>query len=208
MKQVILTCVGLALAASAFGQGTVRFSNVSADLAAPPDRLVRFGVGTTNPFGTNNAPLVNFGTASYRAQLYYGASTAAEASLVAVSTSPALFRSSTTTAEPGTWAPGNRTMNGFDIGATVNLQVRVWDSAFGSTWELFQANANNAAGYRGTSALFQYTVPTDPLAPLTAFTMTGFTAFSTSPGGIIPEPSTFALAGLGAGLLVFLRRRK
>jgi hypothetical protein len=206
MKQVILTCVGLALATSAFGQGTVRFSNVSADLASPPDRLVRFATTVTNPFGTNNAPLVNFGTVSFRAQLYYGASTAAEGSLVAVSTAPAQFRASTTTAEPGTWAPGNRTLDGFNIGSTVNLQVRVWDSAFGSTYEAFQANPLSSTGISGTSALFQYTVPTDPLAPLTAFTMTGFTAFAAS-GGTVPEPATFALAGLGAAMLL-IRRRK
>src|SRR5580765_2780940 len=98
MKKTILVNT-LGFVVNAFGQGTVRFSNVSADLSSPPDRLVRVGLGFSNPFGTNNAPLVNFGTASYRAQLYYGASTATEGrSLVAVSTAPALFRASTTTA--------------------------------------------------------------------------------------------------------------
>ena len=116
MKRLILSSLGVALATCAFGQGTVRFSNVSADLSSPPDRLVRFAPGTANPYGTNNAPLVNFGTASFRAQLYYGASTATEGSLLAVSTAPSAFRASTTTAEPGTWAPGNRTLTGFNPG--------------------------------------------------------------------------------------------
>jgi hypothetical protein len=29
-----------------------------------------------------------------------------------------------------------------------------------------------------------------------------------TPGAVVPEPSAFALAGLGAGLLVIFRRRK
>jgi hypothetical protein len=91
MKKLILL-IHVAFAISTSGQGTVRFSNVSADLSSPPDRLIRFAPGTSNPFGTNNAPFVNYGTTSFRAQLYYGASTATEGSLVAVSTAPAMFR--------------------------------------------------------------------------------------------------------------------
>ena len=134
-----------------------------------------------------------------------------EGSLVAVSTAPALFRSSTTTSEPGTWAPGNRTLNGFNIGSTVSLQVRVWDSAYGSTWEAFIANPSSFFAMSGYSCIFQYTIPTDPVAPLTAFTMTGFRGFYV--GGpdetrcLLPEPATFALAGLGAAMLL-IRRRK
>jgi hypothetical protein len=205
MKQLLLTSLGLALATSAFAQGTVRFSNVSADLSSPPDRLVRFTSTAPTPWATNNGVVVNFGTASYRAQLYYGASTASEASLVAVSSAPSLFRASTTTAEPGTWAPGNRTLDGFNVGSVVNLQVRVWDAALGSTWELFRANPNFGSVNSGQSAIFQYTIPTDPLAPLSAFTMQGFTGFAIQP---IPEPATFALAGLGAAALLIFRRRK
>jgi len=202
MKKLLLTGFGIVLAASVFGQGTVRFSDVSADLSSPPDRLVRFGAGTTNPFGTNNAVLVNSGTSSYRAQLYYGASTAPEGSLIPVTTAAAQFRASTTTTEPGTWAPGNRTFVGFDTGATVSLQVRVWDNQFGATYELALASGN---GYFGKSTIFQYTVPTDPLAPPSAFVMAPFVSFSVTP---VPEPSTFALAGLGAAALLIFRRRK
>ena len=82
-------------------QGTVRFSNQSFDLPSTPDRYVRFDpvtVGTNpvfNPYGTNNAPVVNTGSSSYRAQLYDGASTATEGSLIGVSVAPAFFRPST-----------------------------------------------------------------------------------------------------------------
>jgi len=202
MRKAVVV-IGLALAVNAFGQGTVRFSNVSADLSSPPDRLVRFEPGVANPYGTNNAPVVNYGTTSFRAQLYYGASTASEASLVAVSTAPALFRASTTTGEPGTWAPGNRTLTGFNPGDTVVLQVRVWDFQVASSWEQAIGMANYP-GWIGKSVLFEYTIPTDPLATPAAFTMAGFTAF---PVFFIPEPSVFALSGLGLAALV-IRRRK
>ena len=164
--------------------------------------MVRFGPGVYNgnPYGTNNAPLVNSGTISFRAQLYYGASTASESSLVAVSTAPALFRASTTTAEPGTWAPGNRTLGGFLPGDTVRLQVRVWDFQYASSWDAAEASGNYA-GLIGESLIFQYTIPTDPLAPPSAFVMAGFTTE-------VPEPSVFALIGLGLAALVIRRRKK
>jgi hypothetical protein len=205
MKKLLLTSFGLALATAAFAQGTVRFSNVSADLGNRDNRLLFYAPGN-GPWGTNNGPVVNYGTVSLRAQLYYGASTASEGSLIPLTAAPATFRSSTTTAEPGTWFPGNRTFTGFDQGATVAVQARIWDNQYGSTYELAVANGPSTALF-GKSAIFQYTVPTDPLAPPSAFLWAGpnFIGFSVQ---TIPEPTSLALAGLGiAGLLIFRRRK-
>lgn len=208
MKKSLLILTTMIAVASAFGQGTVRFSNVPADLSSPPDREVRFAVGANNPtlspFVTNGAPVNNVGTTSYRAQLYYGSSTATEGSLIAVTTAPAVFRASTGTPQ-GAWAAGNRTMVGFIVGDTVTLLVRVWDNQFASSWEAAQALGAGYAGYLGQSLRFQYAIPTDPLAPLSAFTMANFQGFTI---GAVPEPATFALAGLGALSLFLFRRRK
>jgi hypothetical protein len=38
--------------------------------------------------------------------------------------------------------------------------------------------------------------------------MTGLTAFNLTENPVIPEPSTFALAGLGLASLLLFRRRK
>ena len=208
MKLLFSICLGAALATTLFGQGTVRFSNMSLDLSSPPDRLVRFGevaCGQNGAWTTNNGPVVNYGSHSYRAQLYYGASTATEASLIPLTAAPALFRASTTTVEPGTWAPGTRTLIGFDIGATVTLQVRVWDNFYGSTYEL--ASSNPALdNLWGKSLIFQYTIPTDPLARPSAYTMTGFNGPFTI-GYDCPEPGTLPLTGLGIVSVLILRRR-
>lgn len=185
-------------AVAAFAQGTVNFLNDSVTLSSPPDRLIRFGPGVplagTPAFGTN-----------IQVQLYYGASTALEGSLIAVSTAPARLRASTSLAI-GTWSSGGfRTLSGFDFGAgTVNLQVRVWDINDGATWELARQNPA-AAGLYGQSEIFQYLIPASSGAPGGDFAMKGFSTFNIIP---VPEPSSFALAGLGAAALLIFRRRK
>src|SRR2546428_356761 len=104
MKRAGLLFLALAAAANASAQGTVIFANDSNILDSPPDRLIRFASADTpgNPFGTNNAPAV--GT-NFLVQLYYGASTATETSLVPVAHAPAHLRASTTFL-PGVWTSG------------------------------------------------------------------------------------------------------
>ncbi len=205
MKKLILSLVIASAASLSYGQGTVTFDNRTSTLGTPPDRLVRWDSilsadPSVNPYGGTNNAVVTFGTHSYVAQLYFGSSTAAEGSLVAVTTAPAAFRLSTS-ANFGTWAPGGRTLTAFPAGSTVNLQVRVWDLSASTDYFLAVAGG----GITGKSAIFTYTIPTDPTAPTSAFNIANFSTFTLSQ---IPEPTTLALAGLGATALLIFRRRK
>ena len=200
MKRTIIAFV-LVAAAAAFGQGTVNFLNDTVTLSTPPDRFIRFGFGFFPVFPPGTPA---FGT-NLQVQLYYGASTATAGSLVAVSTAPARLRASTTTA-PGTWSAGGfRTLTGFDFGAgTVNLQVRLWDIADGATFEAALGRPGGPNGFLAASPVFTYLIPASSGAPGGDFVMKNFTGFSID----IPEPSSFALAGLGAAALLIFRRRK
>ena len=195
---LIISCPIAALA-----QGTVNFANDSTVLSSPPDRLIRIDVGSNpcNAYGTNNAPVT--GT-NFLVQLYYGANTAPESGLVPVSTTPAHMRASTS-ANAGTWAGGGeRTLTGFPFGSgQVQLQVRIWDINFGATYE--QAlNSPFTSCVIGKSQPFLYTIPNSSGDPQSAFVMAnfqGFTIFS------VPEPSIFALVGLGAAVVSLARRK-
>jgi hypothetical protein len=88
------------------------------------------------------------------------------------------------------------------------FQMRIWNSAY-ATYDLaLAANAPNS--YVGENAVFQLNPQTSAIA------YTGTTPAGPNSGwvdgnlstGTIPEPSTFALAGLGAAALMIFRRRK
>lgn len=198
MKKLILTAILSVAAVGAFAQGTVTFLNDTGTLTSPPDRFIRFGTNAAASLGVAPGALA-FGT-NLQVQLYYGASTASDASLVAVTSAPARLRAATS-AGVGTWSSGGaRTLGGFDYGSgAVKLQVRVWDITTGATYE------TSNGGIRGTSQSFLYNIPATAANPPGDFIMTGFQTFQID---IIPEPSTFALAGLGAAALVIFRRRK
>jgi hypothetical protein len=180
MKKLIPLLI-MAGAMASYAQ-TVNFNNNI--LTQPPDRLVRFqGTGT---------PVVG---QNYTAVLLYGTS---DASLTA-HTQTALFRVPTT-ASPGTWSGGTRTLTGVPStpGSVVRLQVAVFDNTAFANY----AAALAGGGILGRSATFDYTIPTQPPAP-GADSMTGFGTFT-----IVPEPSVIGLGLIGVTALVMLRRRK
>src|SRR5206468_3805586 len=123
--------------------------------------------------------------------------------LISVSRAPDPFRLSTT-AFPGTWNPGGdpvRVLNGFLPGDILSLQVRVWDIHVGGGWE--EAAMGFGQTQHGVSAIFSYTIPPSAGGPQTAYYMDNLRGFM-----LVPEPSVIALAMIGAGGLLLLRRRK
>jgi len=92
-----------------------------------------------------------------------------------------------------------------DPAGSGTFQLRAWDNLNGTltTWAAAEAAWNQGLTAAGKSLLFD--VAGLNLAPNIAPNMLGFRSFNLT---IVPEPSTFVLAGLGAAALVIFRRRK
>jgi hypothetical protein len=182
MKKLLIIAGLLGATTGLFAQGTLVFANLASGVNAPV---------------TNSAGL-RITSSNYVADLYFSTTTDAATS----SLTPAGFNvafSTTTGGGGGFFLGGVRTVTGAP--GSIEAQVRVWDiTAFASF-----AAALNGGGAWGVSGpiIINLAIP-----PAPAPTMAGLTAFGLTPGGIVPEPSTFALAGLGAAALLAFRRRK
>jgi hypothetical protein len=178
MKPLALILLSLTGAFGAVAQ-TVDFNNTRT-FATVADRTVRNGgsllVGT-----------------DFVAQLYYGANAG---SLNPVTSNPVRFRNVPST-DPlaGTWSGATRTLAGFNAGDTVTLQVWVWNSTGGATFQTTQ--------FRGQSGTFTYRIPAAGSLP-SDYYIEGFRGFTIA----VPEPSIIALGTIGAASLLALRRRK
>lgn len=118
MKTSALMGLGIAAMVVAAEAQQISINFCNSCLPSPPDRLVR---------DINGVPLV--GT-NYVAQLYFGGS---PSTLTAHTGAPLRFRIPTTTL-PGTWSGANRTIVAAH-GQELYLQVRVWDSNTGATYD-------------------------------------------------------------------------
>jgi hypothetical protein len=179
MKKLTATLLATSLLGLvAFAQGTVNFANV--------------GVGLNSPVfqsdGTTKVPSTGF-----TAELLAGASAT---TLASVATTGFLATA------PGYFNGGPVTLASVAPGAIGFFQVRVFSTASGS---FAAAQAAGIANTWGNSSIFQVTTggvgsPATPPATLTtlgSFNLNG-----------VPEPSSLALAGLGAAAMLVFRRRK
>jgi len=227
MKKLILAAFALTTAASVFAQGTVTFNTKNSagtshvwgpSTTAPGLSLVGFGSNDgpnpgTIPYAASGMALIgagnvsggHFGYGTTFAQLLGGPFGTAEASL-----------------QPGTptttFKSGASLGNVFSIGvslpnvlpdaASATLEMVAWDNSSGlyPTWAEASIAWNNgqngliAAGKSGTFTvnLIGGSVNTPPNMLVPSFNLYNS----------VPEPSTFALAGLGAAAMLIFRRRK
>jgi hypothetical protein len=186
MKKLIATslvCTAFGLAA--YAQGTVTFANIGGGVNAP----VFLNDGTTKA------------GAGYTAALLAGPNAT---SLTQIATTSLLSSS------PGYFLGGTQTIPTVAGGGTADILIEVYANTY-SSFQLAKtagmAGAANAWGWSGNGTPFTVTVgnpnATPPGVPAN---LTGLTSFKLNTG--VPEPSTFALAGLGAAALLFFRHRR
>jgi PEP-CTERM motif-containing protein len=227
MKRTLLTLAVAACAASVFAQGTVIFNNrINTVLVAPvfglntagpgPDWIQLQGNGPDpsiwTPTGTTTyGNAVRLQGSGFTAQLWGapgfnqpesalvlcgGYSTATFRTGAATSTVPGAITTSTALATVnGTLGTGNE---------PATLQMRAWDNQGGTITSWAQALFSGLT-VTGRSATFNILLGGGVIG---APTMDGLSSFNLTTLPIdTPEPSTLALAGLGAACLLFCRRR-
>jgi hypothetical protein len=226
MKRTVLTALAMTCAVSVFAQGTVFFNNrngYTSHVYGGGTGQLHGGSPADNPAGTNvYAPALLIGTTGgpYAAATTYasllGASGAGPFQAGALGTA---FGGGTATtfrtgAAAGNIVAATATFNNIPkdaLGSAATFEMVAWDNSSGlySTWALASVawQAGLVAG--GMSAPFQFTagiggdLNTPPIwSDITAGQSTTFNIY------IVPEPTTIALAGLGAAALVIFRRRK
>jgi len=208
MKKVLVTTAAVLLTVGAFAQGTMNFATAtSTGGLTPADRYVTFGASAAayNPALVAGAKVGNnsFGVdlSGLRVALLYAPTTVSDltAFSLATFTSTPAFRS-TTSDQLGTWLTRTATMAGVAGGQVMNYAAVVWDS------KLAASPLDKAAlgGLWGASAIFQYTVPASATAAPELFLPQDLRGFTI---GIVPEPTSFALLGLGAAAMLIFRRR-
>lgn len=198
MKKTLVIVATLAMAVGAFAQGKVTFGNGPTHLVTIDTRAAYAGSevpGTAaSQIGVGNAVM-----GSLTAQLYGG--TAANSLSLQATFTPAGFAGFA----DGRFLNSAVTLTGIGSSVSAFFQILVWDTSAGS---YATASAPSTVGkWYGSSPVF--TATTGSFAPNPLDASTGWPAgpivLSANP---VPEPSTFALAGLGAASLLLFRRRK
>jgi hypothetical protein len=199
MKKLLLTIAAVTVSvATMYGQGRVAFNNITSGNLVTIGPLAAAGQGAVG---------ANIGQ-TYSAQLLWAAGTFNDINLFLAagpqSSSPVAFFGATgggpTSDGAGLFDGGTVAMNG--VAGTYTMLVRAWYNGSGTpTTYATYAAALGASANTGQSALFSMNV-TAPPAGVNPTLSPAFTV------GVVPEPSTFVLAGLGIASLLLFRRRK
>jgi hypothetical protein len=200
MKKILLTtAICLIGAASMMAQGRIAFANTSQNRLMVQNDTINGGVPVV--LGTASTALFGFGPASMQIRLFAGLTSTSLSPVLIGTAADQQFVLNTTSglaAAQGTFAGGNPLpLAGFDGSAPVYLQ--------------FTATGVGAAtGYSATSTIILVNLATGAAPSTAVFGPTASGSLWNGIGNIVlvPEPSSMALAGLGAASLLLFRRRK
>jgi len=195
MKKLAAILCLTAMATGAFAQGVVIFNNNPATLvssgASAQTATAISGTAGSYYFGLLTSPTGGAGTWTF-------------ANLYATNSAAAAGRFIGGTVPVSGWAPGT----------TQSYQVAGWSSTLGATFNPSWLVTQPANGFFGTSAIASGVAggttaggQSFPTLPLFGGTGIG-TGFALTGASVVPEPSSMALAGLGAAALLIFRRRK
>jgi len=196
-KLAAILCLS-ALTTGAFAQGLVNFINSATSLSSAT--IAGNTAATSGAVGS----------------WYYGLLIAAPGT-----TSPSAFTFSgvyaTNLAAAGRLFGGNNiAVTGWAAGASMSYEVAVWSSSLGHTFQnSWLTGTFGASGNFGLSSIATGTsggagTPASPAYNLfggATGIQSGFNAPAVG-GGVVPEPTSMALLGLGAAGLLIFRRRK
>lgn len=208
MKKLVITLsVVLATASASFAQGVINFGN-----------------GATTLISAGGASMPGSNTRAFNFAVFMAPSTTVVANSLAPALNDAAWQTvagvnvnhATAVGRLATTASA-LVVNGFTGGSTVDFIVRGWSANAGATWAAALAFYNNGAPSQdmwiGSSRIADNLVLGDGAAIGTptlfgvgANQVVGFD--QTFVSGIVPEPSSMAIAGLGAASLLLFRRRK
>ena len=221
MKKILLTtllagaCVG-----SAFAQGSVNFSAISprfAKYTTDGTTLTSVAAGTANQLGTTYGTI---NVAVYSATI--GTAAPFGTGVSSLSLLPSAWNAPqnlvTKVAAAGTIAGTVVTLGNVPASSTTEVMVLAWSGTYAdwnSAYTAAESGAKVLLGWGGSllsGGAFEYSTGTgNPFAtpPTTAVGLpTGVTGFNGLVLQPVPEPTSFALLGLGAASLLIFRRRK
>jgi hypothetical protein len=187
----------------AFGQGSFEFDNFSASPSNPAFVTISTGPGTFNPA---DGPAGAFVGSNYTASAYYLNGTVTDQALFD-SSNPILFPSANTHFFGITGGLVSDGAGFFDHGGTVTLpttgtvtvQVRAWYNGGGLYTSYDQSLAAGQNVGESIPVPVELAISTQSIFPLG-----GLLPFTV---GVVPEPSVYALLGVG-GLLLFHQQKK
>lgn len=197
MKKILVVALMAAAVVSASAQGRITFASAGVGVAA---KFVTSGLDG-DPLGVKS---ITSADSTIRADLFWTVGSTTVGVTASQLTTQAGFAQafSSTVSQAGFFTGGVKTVTGWTTGAIV-AQVRVWDTAFGT----YDVAKITPGAHWVESALF---VITPTLSPTAAPNLVGLgnPATYTLTYNPVPEPSSMALAGLGAASLLIFRRRK